>query len=442
MQLRHYQQRAIDSARASLLAGNSSVLLVSPTGSGKGTIASYLVKSCVERGGDAMFIVHRKEIINDVAQRIRAVSPHPMSVYAGSSSRLVSHSKIAVGSVQTLFARGIRPPADLIVWDEAHHCAAMSYMDVWKAYPNAKHVGLTATPERGDGTALGDCFDDMVVVTSPQELQDEGFLVPCDVVAPPDFIKGGIAMCPMEAWQTYAPGTKTILFAKNVEHARGLCEKKMSHPCKSAVITGETPSSERDLYIRKFVSGHIDVLINVAVLTEGFDCPGTETCIIARPCGTASTYLQMIGRVLRPSPGKEKATLIDLSGSVHKFGLPFEERDFSLEGKPIAIRSDRLRISQCVVCGFVWDSGGLCQRCGGNVVAREESLPEVTHTKMTKIEGTASDWKERREVFRDLCQKAESRGYKLIWAGIKFRERFGFFPNSWLEAHKRGKNSG
>ena len=181
MILRDYQTRAIDLVRAEYRRGRKSVLLVLPTGAGKTATASQLIAWAVARGRRCLFVVHRREIVLDTARRLAAANV-PCGVVM--AAERPTDAAVQVCSVQTLTAREQHPPADLIVWDEAHHCAAETYRDIRAQYPTAWHLGLTATPERSDGAPLGDAFEALVAPITVAELVSAGHLAPIDVVAP------------------------------------------------------------------------------------------------------------------------------------------------------------------------------------------------------------------------------------------------------------------
>ena len=166
MILRDYQVRAIDLVRAEYRRGRKAVLLVLPTGAGKTATASQLIAWAVARGRRCLFIVHRREIVLDTARRLRAAGV-PCGVVMSSEAR--TDAPVQVCSIQTLVAREQHPPADLLVWDEAHHCAAETYRAIRAQYPAAWHLGLTATPERSDGAPLGDAFEALVAPISVAE---------------------------------------------------------------------------------------------------------------------------------------------------------------------------------------------------------------------------------------------------------------------------------
>lgn len=429
IELRPYQQRAIADVRAAYRR-TKRVLLVAPTGFGKTATASALIQWAVAKGRRVVFAVHRREIVRDTLRRLEGAGVPCGLVMAGERP---SDAPVQVCSVQTLVARAAAPPADLIVWDEAHHCAADTYREIAAQYPRAWHLGLTATPERADGVGLRDAFDELVVGATVRELQEQGYLAECDVIAP-DARRDALAMEPTAAWEKYAEGRPTVVFHRTVEEslrfARGL-----GSVC--AHIDGSMGRSMRDARLEDFARGRTQVLSNVYVLTEGWDAPRAKVCILARGCGSPGTYLQMVGRVLRRA-GDERALVVDLAGVTHEHGLPDEDREFSLDGIARKEKSDREWISQCLPCGFVTrgvSRGPACRQCGAVWPAVEPVRVEAAEMRkisdeprwLAQLRSRAPRHERDAELDR-LLAVARERGYKPGWASVRFKEQYGFWP--------------
>ena len=412
------------------------VCLVMPTGAGKTATASTLITWAVAKGHRVLFLVHRREIVRDTHRRLVAAGVDCGLVMAGEPTAPLL--KVQVASVQTIAARGEHPPANLLVWDECHHVAAQSYRDIAAQYPDAWHLGLTATPERSDGVGLRDAFDEMVVGCSIAELQTTNdpatgapYLASCDVVAPARKLDSGVlASDPVEAWQRHAQGRPTVVFAKNVAESKALARAFSDAGVEARHIDGQTPADERDAALAAFARGDVTVLCNVYVLTEGWDAPRAKVCLLARGCGSVATFLQMVGRVLRAHQG-ERALLIDLAGVVHEHGLPEEERDFSLDGIRRKAKKARPWIRQCLSCGFTVlgsKSGSRCERCGtvwpvaaASVVAPREQLATVDATALPSRA-------ELKAAYLAFVNTAMLKGYAPGWAGYRFKEEYGFWP--------------
>jgi superfamily II DNA or RNA helicase len=302
---------------------------------------------------------------------------------------------VVIASVQTVAAPRWAerlPPADLVIIDECHHAAAPTWAALAARYADARLLGLTATPQRGDGAPLGDVFDDLVVGASIRELTEAGHLVPCRVYVPAGGEVSGrrLACSPLEAYRRHAGGQRAVVFCGTVEHASEVAERFRADGVPTGTVTGSTPDDVRARTLAEFRVGELRVLTNVHVLTEGWDDPGCAVAILARSCDAASTYLQAVGRVLRPAPGKDHAVLVDLAGVVEKHGLPDADRIYALTGRAISSGGQSLR--QCAVCGAVFTSATCPEGCVSAVPPRvivEQRLDTVaapTRTFATEYE--------------------------------------------------------
>ena len=424
MILRDYQVRAIDLVRAEYRRGRKAVLLVLPTGAGKTATASQLIAWAVARGRKCLFIVHRREIVMDTARRLRAAGV-PCGVVMSSEAR--TDAPVQVCSIQTLVAREQHPPADLLVWDEAHHCAAETYRAIRAQYPAAWHLGLTATPERSDGAPLGDAFEGLVAPITVRELVDLGHLAPIDVVAPATRLQSAIGATPAAAWLEHGGGRPAVVFTGTIAESRECVE---ALGARAAHLDGATPTRERDEILRRFEAGELDVISNCSVLTEGWDSARAEVCVLARGCGSLPVYLQTIGRVRRTGGRIDKrCLLLDLAGAAHEHGLPDEDRDWSLsEGQERKRKSNREALSTCLHCGAVAryaSRGERCARCHAPWPPPERA--EVRVQQLAAVAVTATR-REREEELARLRQIARQRAYKPAWVGVRFKEKFGYWP--------------
>jgi len=271
-------------------------------------------------------------------------------------------------------------------------------------------------------------------VASVKELTDLGFLTPAEVIGPDRHQGKDLAQDPVAAWQQYAHGERTVVFARSVEHSKELCARFREVGARSEHIDGATPAVLRDRVLEDFKLGRVDVLCNVFVLTEGFDAPGASCCILARGCGSLGTFLQMVGRVLRPSPGKTRALILDLPGVVHMHGLPDDEREYSLDGEGIKSTKKLDPLRTCKHCGAVFRSAPACPRCG-EVFPVAVSKPEITGESMRRLVTADLDDAPRKTAFLRLVKQREERGYKPGWEFYRFVHRFGVKPNrAWGEA--------
>lgn len=400
------------------LDGDGRFLLGDFTVTHNTAVSAQLIAWAVAKHRRVLFLVHRREIVLDTHQRL----PGAGLVMAGER---VTDSAVQVASIQTVVAREQHPPADLVVWDEAHHCDAETYRAVAAQYPKAWHLGLTATPQRADGAGLRDAFDEIVVGATVAELVDGGYLAPVDLVHPPKRL-AGIAANAVEAWVAHAAARPTVAFHGTVAESRAFVEDLAARGIEARHIDGGTRTRERDDALRLFAAGRVQVLSNAFVLTEGWDCARAKVCLLARGCGSDATFLQMVGRVRRVERPGERALIIDLAGAVHEHGHPDEPREYTLDGirRP---RSDRPWITQCQACGCVVEGakrGVRCPMCGAAWPA-----PKPVRVQRAALGASVIVPRAVKDArLKELLTTAEQRGYRVGWVGVRFKEEFGHWP--------------
>lgn len=390
MSLREYQSRAIDAVRAKYAAGYRAPALVLPTGAGKTVVASEVIRMTVERGGRVLFLVHRQELLTQSVSKLERAGVTDIRIIQAGSDLGSRRAPVSVASIPTITrwieAGRAMPEATLVIPDECHHVVAKTWKRIADHYAASLLLGLTATPERADGKAIGDVFDSIVIGATVSELTALGHLVPCRVFAPMDVLESKhIAVSPLAAYQRHAPGSRAVIFCMSVEHAQRVADEMNAGGVRTAVVHGDMPRTERASTLADLDAGRIDAVASIGVLTEGWDSPGVSTCILARKPQHTGLYLQMVGRVLRPAPGKTHATLIDLCGSVHDHGPPDMDREYSLDGKGIS-KVDREAIRQCLTCGGVFKAGPMtCPLCGVEMPRRTVELPTALGVELVDV---------------------------------------------------------
>jgi superfamily II DNA or RNA helicase len=425
-----YQERTLDRIRASIAAGRRRVLVVAPTGAGKTTIAGAQSLQAVSAGQRVLFLAHRTELVDQAAREFRALGVPCGVIAAGSSERPDPLAPCQIASYDTLIARTERPPADLVIPDEAHHAVAPTYRTLLELYASALHVGLTATPERGDGVGLGGAFDGLVVAATITELTTLGRLVPVRCVRPRKRLRTGhIALSPVDAYRTRAAGSRALVFSPTVElaveHAASFTMAGFPARC----VSGDTSAAERTLYIDAFRRGDLPVLTNVAVLTEGFDAPATSTIILARGCSTTGTFDQILGRGTRAASGKTECLFLDLIGASHDHGLPSEGREYSLDGRGVRRPGEDPLESFCRVCGQVLEPGAPCPDCGYAAppkTLRVDNAPLEPYYR-TAARGDAGDRVIQR--FAEWIRTGRAKGHKPTAAKVRFKVIYGRWPS-------------
>lgn len=351
IKLRDYQHDAVNAARSDIADGVHRPVIIAPTGSGKTIIFSEFIRQVrAERGGKAVVLVHRDELAAQAADKYRSVDP-TARIGVVKAERNEVDADIIVASVQTV--RNPKRLAQLTgvtvgVVDECHHATAASYRTVMDGI-DVPWLGVTATLARSDGAKLGDVwqkisYDEMTVL----RMIRAGHLVDVRGVAVEvpdldltgvrrtggDYAEGDLgerlmeSLAPETVAKAYAehavvdgkvmPG---IVFTPTVETAKVFAETFANAGFKAAAVYGAMPLEERRRVLRDYDEGRIDVLTNCMVLTEGFDSPRAQVCVIARPTQSSPLYVQMVGRVLRLFPGKAYALVLDVVGAAGKHEL-------------------------------------------------------------------------------------------------------------------------
>lgn len=376
--LRAYQQRSIDELRCAYGAGARAVVLVLPTAAGKTVLAAAVAAGVIARGGRVLFLADRVELLEQTARKFAAAGISNVRLIRADIDDGDPDAPATIASIPTL--RGAKwlerlPEATFVMIDECHGARAAGTTAIMRRYPDAKFLGLTATPYRGDGQGLGHAFDTIVEGATVRELTDLGYLVPLRAWAPPEPLPSGrLAMSPFEAYQRHTPGRRAIVFATSVEAAQAYAADLTAGGVPAACVHGELADDVRRDVRARFETGELRAVTNVDIWTEGTDIPAADACILACRPGHPGRLIQMTGRVLRLSPetGKQDAVLVDLCGAVLEHGLPDLPRTYSLEGRAIS-RPDRLAIRQCPTCGGVFEAacvrGGVCPTCGGQLAA-------------------------------------------------------------------------
>ncbi len=298
IELYPYQSRGIGEIDAAFADGVRRVLAVAPTGAGKGTMAAWMIARAIAAGQRCVFVVHRREIVRDIAKRLR----ERFGVRVGCvlpGERIDRGAPAQVASIQSLLAAKELPAADLLVLDEAHHYPAAEWGALVARYASAQIVGFTATPQRADGRAMGDAFDRLVVVASYSELLASGHIVPCDVLRPDAELGRDLAQSPLDAYLRYANGRKAFVYVAAVNEAIVLAKKFNAVGVPAQAIHANTPVRVRQRVLEDMASGAVRIVTNVLTMTEGIDVESVSAIVLARTCAEVGDYMQICGRALR-----------------------------------------------------------------------------------------------------------------------------------------------
>lgn len=451
IQLRPYQQAAIDSARAAYKAGHRAVLFQLPTGGGKTVTASTVVHGAAQKGNGTWWLTHRRELADQASQTFHGLGIPHGTVQAGYVSD--PHALVQVASIQTI-ARRLHQLAepDLLVFDECHHIGAASWEALFDAFPRARVLGLTATPWRLDGQGLGRWFSHMVSGPTVSELIEAGSLSPYRLFAPAtpdlsdvatsagDYQRGALAKAmdkpaivgdAIGHYRRLCPGQRAVVFAAGVENSQHIVAQFQAAGIPAEHVDGSMSNEARDGAVERFRRGETLVLSNSDLFGEGFDVPAIEAAILLRPTKSLSLYLQQVGRALRPCEGKREAIILDHAGNSLRHGLPDDEREWSLEDREKRARSapSEVPVRQCSECFFVYRPAASCPQCGHvPAVAKREievvegSLEEVTRKKEAD---KRQRWMEERDchTLEDWQRLAAARGYRPGWAMVRWQAR-------------------
>jgi DNA repair protein RadD len=398
MLLRPYQEVAVNDA-IKALDKHGNTLVVAPTGAGKTIMLSALVGKRHKEGKKVLIVQHRDELVEQNQSKFKKVNPYiTTSIVNGTVKHWDGDAVFSM--VQTISReRNLRdrPKFDMVVIDEGHHAAAPTYRRVVDAVlednDRAEIVGFTATPNRGDGKGLRSVFNNCAHQIEIGSLIQEGFLV-----RPKTFVidlgvndqldkvtKRGKEYDMEEVaaimdrqvindrivreWQNKAGDRKTVVFCSTVKHAENLCDAFLMSGVAANFVTGETPKEERSQMLHDLEHGDLQVVVNVAVLTEGFDAPPVSCVILTRPCSQKGTMVQMIGRGLRivdpelyPNTIKTDCIVMDFGTSVITHGsiddvANLDGKDKKEEGEaptktcPECEAEVHARVSECPICG-------------------------------------------------------------------------------------------
>lgn len=461
-----HQQDLIARVWRHIEAGRRRPCIVAATGFGKTVLMVDLARRHLHDGGSVLVLAHRRELIAQTAAKLHKAGLDHGVILAGMPTR--PGERVQVASVATLHARAVRgsaidmPAATMVIVDEAHHVRARTYRQILDACPGAIVVGLTATPSRGDGRGLGRAFDVLVEGAPVAELIAGGWLVGTKVFAPAkpdltgvrvergDYVERQLAEKmdtpklvgdAVTHWHRHAEGRPTVVFATTVAHSLHTRDEFRRNGVLAEHVDGNTPTAERDRILAQLAAGKIDVICNCAVLTEGWDQPQVSCLVLLRPTKSVTLYRQMIGRVLRPFPGKTDALVLDHAGAIFEHGFVEEPVEWSLDedrrAESLAQKQRREKrrgrsLATCPECsGVRWEGDG-CS-CGWRPMPKaiaidvmEGDLAAVDRGR--RVDRTAPSFADKASFYGELLWIARERGWARGWAGHKFRERFGAWP--------------
>lgn len=447
-----YQLEAVAQLKAH--AGDRPLLVI-PTGGGKTVVAAHAVAEHISDSPlhRVVVLTHRREIAE---QFLRALEPHGIvaGLVIGGVERL--ESRVQVCSVPSLYDESSRPPATMVVVDEAHHSAAKSWDSLirWYLDRGARLVGLTATPFRLDRKALGSLFGRLVVPTTISRLIEAGRLVPPKVYcAPPPDLTGiakvagdyderqlGVRMSKLcgdvvSNWLRLGERRKTILFSVNTAHSEACVSAFSQAGIGAAAINGSDTTARREQVLREFEDGSIDVLANCMIFSEGYDLPMIGCAVLARPTLSKTIHMQQIGRALRSAPGKVSAIVLDHAGNHHEHGLVTDPIDYELEREHQNTAKPPRNWRTCPLCQFVvLFTDPACMACGW-VPPPPDPPAAPEHTKGDLVEFVPQV--DRLALYTRWVIEASRKRAKIGMARQIYKDKFGVWPRGVKEIERQ-----
>lgn len=467
--LRPYQAEVVERTREALRRGKRRVLAYLPTGGGKTRVATAITQMALAKSsGRVIVLANRKQLVHQFAAALRAAGLDVGIAQGENTAGL--HHRVVVCSIDTVHARSYTfDDVALFIIDEAHAVAGSEkYRTLLFRYNRVPVIGLSATPfARGLGKSYPELadrplFEDLVIGSTVQKLVDDGFLTDLEIYAPskPDMTGAKTTRTPegeqdfrqadideatdrpelvgdiIAHWLKLAAGRKTIAFASSIAHSKHIVEQFQAAGVTAEHLDCYMDDDTRADILGRFERGDFMVLSNVALLSEGFDVPDTACMILARPTKSLTRFLQMVGRVLRPAPGKTHALLLDHSGSVERIGHPFDDLPLELDdgtpNKSGRQERERPEPKPCPSCKFIKPAGvHECPKCGfkperqNDVQTVDGELRKLD--RKTKKPATPD---RKQHVYSQLLQVARNKGYSSGWVAHKYRAMFGVWPRN------------
>ena len=465
-ELRPYQQHTEQEARSALAGGLKRICLYLPTGGGKTLTAISIIKKAVAKGRKVVFLANRKQLVGQTSKVLYRYGIAHGILQAENTRSL--DADVLIASIDTVHVRGLPDDVGLLIIDECHGVAGSEkYRKLLATYNNVSVVGLTATPfAAGMGkhheAIGGPLFEHLVVGSTIKDLIDRDYLVDCDIYAPsePDLAKvrsskGSDGLLDynqddlekatdkpdligdiLTHWCRLAAGKQTVVFASSIPHSKHIVETFQAVGVSAKHLDYHHDDDERKEILDRFARGETMVLSNVALLSEGWDCPACEVMILARPTRSLIRYIQMVGRVLRSSPetGKKMALLLDHSGSTARLGHPCDDLPLELDdGRPKAAGKERAERREslpkpCPSCKFMRPAGvHECPKCG--FAPERQCDVETADGELVRFERKKPLKKETgQHIYSQLLGYARNKGYQPGWAFHKYREFTGREP--------------
>ena len=441
--LRPYQLDAVAKIEKYWSEGKQAVLCQLPTGGGKSRIIRQIVDDYAQSKKVIYLIAHRQTLVEQLSNEIKEADIKHGIIQAGMP---YIRYRVQVCSMQTLVRRMDKlAEPEIIVIDEIHHVKSNSYMNILRHWPNAKLLGMTATPQRIDGKGFDDIFDELILGPTMRDLITAGYLSDYEYYAPASVDMDGVHQVggdynakesvdrvdrkvitgsAVEHYRRYADHQPAIASCVSIAHSEHVAQEFRDAGYRAIAVNSRMDQLEVKRAIAGLKDGTTEILTQCEMLGEGVDIPAATCLIGLRPTASLVIYLQHCGRVLRKAKGKDKAIILDHVGNWSRFGLPDDEREWKLEGKPKGakepskykrcpecLRPVLVSAKKCDFCGYVWEyyaKERMPTEVDGQLVSIKEVKPEDVQDLMRMISRKAHNLKEAIKIAKDLGYKHTS----------------------------------
>lgn len=435
MELRPYQSNIISELTKVFKNGYKSPVIVLPCGGGKSVICADLAKRATTKNNLVLFLVHRVELVDQIENTFRNYG--------------VDLTKCDIKMVQS--SRQLNRPYNLIITDESHHSTCRTYQNIYRKYPNALRVNVTATPCRTDGRGLGETCDYLLNTVSVKWLIENKFLAPFEYYTPQilvDFAKlekvageyvnqTNLLDKPKiygDIFKYYKPGKKAICYCASLEHSQKVADEFNKRGISAAHLDGGIDKQTRKQIIEDFRTGKIMVLCNFSLIAEGFDVPDCDMVLLLRKTASLNLFIQMTMRCMRYKENKT-AIILDFCGNCHEHGLPDQNRRWSLDSKKKLSNENPssepdIIARTCRHCFKTYaGTARICPYCGFDNGKTKRELEQEEKAKLIQVKEVEKRQKKQEQgkakTFDDLVKLGQKRGYKnpSYWASKVIQNR-------------------
>lgn len=441
MNLRPYQALGAALIDHAFEFGRRSVLYVLPTSGGKTVLFSHIAQHHPRR---VIIVTHRQELLYQASRTLTRFGVPHGTIKAGMP--FDPKPRVHVGSIQTIVRRlHLIPEPSLLIMDESHHCTSASNRKLFDHFPDARILGVTATPCRLNGQGLGEVFEEMILGPTTQELTDWGFVCPVRYFGPPvgadtsklhklggDYVMGEaeavmdkptITGKAIDHYKEICDGVPMIVFCTTIKHAHDVAAEYREAGYRAEAVDGKMDDDKRASVLSGLSDGRVQVVTSCELVGEGLDVPAVVAVQMLRPTDSLGYYLQMVGRCMRLEESKSVAYVLDHVGNVDKHKFATHPRQWTLEGTRKKPKEKELPIRTCEQCYAVHERAPVCPFCDYVYPIKERSLTtmKVVDGKLVELVQTPEERKE--EVLNarslpELTAIGKARGYSRphFWA--------------------------